>query len=96
MPKVEWSGPASKDFLAIIDYISDANPQAAQCLKDEIQTRIAQLPNHPRLYKSGRVEGTREIVVKPNYLVIHRETPDAVLILRILHAARQWPAGEGL
>lgn len=95
MPKIEWSGPASKDFLAIIDYISDVNPQAAQCLKDEIQTRIAQLLQHPRLYKSGRVEGTREMAVKPNYLVIYRESPTAILILRILHAARQWPASNG-
>lgn len=91
MQPVKWSKPASEDFLAIIDYISDENPRTAQLLKDEVQERIAQLPDHPRLYKSGRVEGTREMVVKPNYLVIYRETSAAILILRILHAARQWP-----
>lgn len=94
MLTVEWSTPASKDFLAIIEYISDQNPQAAQRLKDEVQQRITQLPNHPKLYKPGRVEGTREIVVLPNYLVVYRETGMTISILRILHAARQWPTGK--
>jgi addiction module RelE/StbE family toxin len=92
--EVKWSKPASTDFLAVISYVADKNPDAAQRLKDEIQLRIAQLPDHPRLYKPGRVDGTREIVVMPNYLIIYRETSDTLIILRVLHAARQWPTGS--
>jgi plasmid stabilization system protein ParE len=42
-------------------------------------------------YRPGRVVGTREMVVRPNYLVIYTESARAVTILRVLHAAQQWP-----
>jgi toxin ParE1/3/4 len=79
------------DLLAIVDYISDDNPNAAQRLKDEIETKAARLIERPKLYRPGRVAGTREMMVRPNYVVIYVETEQAVTILRVLHAARQWP-----
>jgi plasmid stabilization system protein ParE len=36
VPVLEWRETARADLLAIIDYISDDNPAAAQRLKDEI------------------------------------------------------------
>ncbi len=39
----------------------------------------------------GRIEGTRELVVRRNYVVVYAEDPGAVTILRVLHAAQQWP-----
>ena len=44
MPEVEWSEVARRDLLAIIDYISDDNPDAAQRLKDDIEAKVAMLP----------------------------------------------------
>jgi len=43
------------------------------------------------LYRAGRVSGTREMVVRSNYVVIYTEDTCAVTILRVLHAAQQWP-----
>ena len=37
------------------------------------------------------MKGTREIVVRPNYVVIYQVTHDAVEVLRVLHAAQEWP-----
>ncbi|ARM91144.1 toxin-antitoxin system toxin RelE/ParE family protein (plasmid) [Rhizobium sp. CIAT894] len=91
MPELEWLETARADLLAIIDYISDDNPDAAQRLKDDIETKAAKLPEHPRLYRSGRVEGTREMIVRANYIVVYTEDPYTVRILRVLHAAQQWP-----
>ncbi|WP_113772215.1 type II toxin-antitoxin system RelE/ParE family toxin [Pseudomonas abietaniphila] len=91
MLTVEWSKYAKADLLAILDYISDDDPAAAWRLKEEIDSRIAHLPTHPRLYKAGRETGTREMVVAPNYLVIYAETSQAITILRVLHAAQRWP-----
>ncbi|WP_127600589.1 type II toxin-antitoxin system RelE/ParE family toxin [Nitratireductor alexandrii] len=91
MPGLEWKATAIADLLAIIDYIADDNPDAAQALKDEIEDKVARLPAHPQMYRAGRVEGTREMVVRPNYIVVYAETPDLVAILRVLHAAQQWP-----
>ena len=91
MLSLEWKATAIADLLAIVDYISDDNPDAAQALKDEIEAKTSRLPENPRLYRVGRVGGTREMVVRPNYLVVYVEDAPAVTILRVLHAAQQWP-----
>ena len=91
MLALEWRPAAIADLLAIVDYISDDNPRAAQILKDEIEAKAERLPSRPRAYRAGRVEGTREMVVRPNYLVVYAVDDRAVTILRVLHAAQQWP-----
>lgn len=91
MPGLEWKATAIADLLAIIDYISDDNPDAAQALQNEIEYKSARLPENPQMYRAGRVDGTREMVVRPNYIVVYTETPGTVTILRVLHAAQQWP-----
>ncbi|HID06130.1 MAG TPA: type II toxin-antitoxin system RelE/ParE family toxin [Armatimonadetes bacterium] len=91
MLKLEWKATAIADLLAIVDYISDDNPDAAQALKDEIEVKTSRIPDNPQLYRVGRVDGTREMVVRPNYIVIYAEDAKAVTILRVLHAAQQWP-----
>ena len=92
MRVLEWREAARADLLAIVDYISDDNPDAAQRLKDDIEAKVAVLPEHPRLYRAGRVADTREMVVRSNYVVVYREDARAVTILRVLHAAQQWPS----
>lgn len=88
---LEWKAAAITDLLAIIDYISDDNPDAAQYLKDEIDQKTSLLTERPQLYRPGRVGGTREMVVRPNYVVAYTENPEMVTILRVLHAAQKWP-----
>lgn len=91
MPELEWTEPAHADLLAIVDYISDDNPDAAQHLKDDIEEKAAKLPEFPKLYRPGRVPFTREMVVWANYIVVYSEDALTVRILRVLHAAQQWP-----
>lgn len=91
MLNLEWKATAVADLLAIVDYISDDNPDAAQALKDEIEAKTSRIPDNPQLCRVGRVDGTREMVVRPNYIVIYAEDAIAVTILRVLHAAQQWP-----
>ena len=91
MPDLEWKATAIADLLAILDYISDDNPDAAQALKDEIEAKTSRLLEHPQMYRVGRVDGTREMVVRPNYIVIYSDDPSSIVILRVLHAAQQWP-----
>ncbi|WP_246053861.1 type II toxin-antitoxin system RelE/ParE family toxin [Halomonas halmophila] len=49
------------------------------------------LSEHPYLYRQGRVPGTREAVVHPNYLLVYRITTDHIAILDVLHARREYP-----
>ena len=91
MRGLEWKAVAVEDLMAIVDYISDDNPAAAPSLMDEIQVMVARLTEHPKRCRPGRVPGTRELVVRPNYLVVYSETSEMVTVLRVLHAAQQWP-----
>ena len=91
MPRVEWKRAAYADLLAIVDYISDDNLKAAQELKDELVSVVEKLRQHPQMYRRGRVQGTREVIVRKNYIVVYAETPNLIEILRIIHAAREYP-----
>lgn len=94
MSEPEWKPVAVADLLSIVDYMSDDNPDAAQALKDEIEAKVSRLPDHAQLYRTGRVDGTREMVVRRNYIVVYTEDASAVTVLRVLHAAQQWPRTE--
>lgn len=88
---VLWRVAARDDLVGIVEFIARDNPAAAQKLKDDIEAKVTKLVDHPRLYRPGRVEGTREMLVRANYLVIYQEDDVTVSILRVLHAAQQWP-----
>uniref|UniRef100_UPI003B51B479 type II toxin-antitoxin system RelE/ParE family toxin n=1 Tax=Roseovarius indicus TaxID=540747 RepID=UPI003B51B479 len=91
MPELEWKAPAVADLMAIVDYISNDNPDAALALLEKIEARVARLAEQPKTGRPGRVHGTRELVVHHNYIVIYAERPTVVTVLRVLHAARMWP-----
>ena len=91
MPDLSWLAPAVDDLMAIVDYISDDNPDAALAVMTEIQDKVGQLPAHPKRGRLGRVEGTRELVVRPNYIVVYAEDATSVVVMRVLHAAQMWP-----
>jgi toxin ParE1/3/4 len=89
--KVRWRPAAEADRDGIIDYIAQDDPVAAIDLGDAIDRRVAELPNQPKLYRVGRLRGTREMVVHPNYIVVYRIVRGEIEILRVLHSARQRP-----
>lgn len=94
-PELKWTHPANNDLLMIVDRISDDSPTAAQNLKDEIEAKTAALPDHPDLYKPGRMKGTRELVVGPNHVLIYRITDTTIDVLRVLDARQNWPPLKG-
>jgi addiction module RelE/StbE family toxin len=89
--KLFWTAEAEADRNAIYDDIEPDNPRAAVELDRQFERRAAQLVAHPMIGRVGRVENTRELVVRPNYLLIYDVEGDTIRILRVLHAARQWP-----
>lgn len=91
MIRLVWRPMAYEDRAKIMDYIAQDNPGAALELDEEIEAKTDALVSHPKLYKPGRMKGTREMVIRPNYVVVYREAPAEVTILRVLHAAQQWP-----
>jgi toxin ParE1/3/4 len=67
-----------------VSYIADDNPDAAQTLKDEIEIKANGLPVHPKFNKPGRMKGTREMVARPEYVVVYQEPAAKIVILRVL------------
>ena len=86
-----WTPEAIDDRRSIYDYIEADNPGAALALDELFSVNANRLIDHPGLGRIGRVAGTREWVAHRNYILIYDTADDQVRILRVLHAARQWP-----
>ena len=63
MGKVSYSDDAIADLIALRDYIAQHNPSAAQRVAARIVKSVNRLATHPQFGKTGRVEGTRELVI---------------------------------
>ncbi len=72
----------------IREHIARDNPVTALALDEMVSEKAPNLIQHPALGRPGRVQGTRELVVHPNDILI---ADDGVRMLRVLHARRQWP-----
>jgi len=90
---LHWHPKACEDRAAIMDYIGQDDPLAALKLDERLEERAAAFPARAELYRQGRVAGTRELVVAPNYVLVYRIrlADNIVEILRVLRARRQWP-----
>lgn len=84
---VVWLPRAIEPLLSIIDHVSADSPSAALDLAVTIRAAADTLATYPNRDRAGRVKGTRELVVKPNYIVVYRVTV-RVEVLRVRHARR--------
>lgn len=89
--ELRWKAAAVADLNAVVDYISIYNPSAALSLLDEVEAKVSQLADQPKRGRPGRVLDTRELVVRPNYIVVYSEGRREIVVLRVLHAAQMWP-----
>ena len=78
---------------AIGNTIARDNSVAARETVQRIVSAIDALAEDPQLDTSrpGRVAGTRELVVTPNYLVPYRIKCGTLEVLRVMHARQHWP-----
>ena len=90
--RIEWSQYAIEDREIVFDYIEQENPQAAVSVDEKISSQVQQLIEFPERGRSGRVEGTRELVInRTSYIAAYCIKGNVVLILRILHSSQLWP-----
>ena len=77
----------------MISYISDDSPEAAERVLEEIERQSGLLGGMPEMGRPGRCRGTRELVIHGTpYIAAYRIDKDRIVILRVLHGARRWPA----
>lgn len=66
MLPLHWLASARDDLAGIVGYVAERDEQAALRLLDAIDEAAAALPDHPLLYRKGRMAGTSEMVVHPH------------------------------
>jgi toxin ParE1/3/4 len=90
--RTRWTPKASKQLETIYNYIADDSLPAAETLVEQIYAAIKVLEVYPECGRSGRIQGTRELVVTNSpYIVFYRIRRDSVHILAIIHGARKLP-----
>ena len=89
--RVRWTTEAADDLERICDYIAESSPNSARRVANAIVDGLGSLKTFPHRGRPGRVEGTRELVFVPLPFIAVYEVHDAVVVLRILHSAQQWP-----
>ena len=86
-----WTSESIEDRESIYDHIEADNPFAALAMDELFSQQACLLLDHPGLGRLGRVKGTRERVVHPNYILVYTVVNDQVRVLPVLHAAMRWP-----
>ncbi len=91
--RVRWLHRALDNLDSIGQYIAKDDPVAAGRtvlrILDAVDAMAASSQVH--MGRPGRVAGTRELVVTPNYLVPYRIKGDVLEVLRVMHARQRWP-----
>ena len=92
--KIRWSPRARQDRLEITVFLEEQSRFAADDLDDRIDSSLDSLAHFPRLGRLGKVEGTRELLVQRTPYILIYSFSDKIMVLRLIHAAQQWPAEE--
>ncbi|HUK56601.1 MAG TPA: type II toxin-antitoxin system RelE/ParE family toxin [Nitrospiria bacterium] len=101
MPKklyaVEWTAPALRSLLEVVQYIKADDPEAAQRFGKEIKKKVARLarfPNSGRMVPEFPTSGLREVIIG-HYRIIYRvvSKKSRVEILTVHHGAQQIEEG---
>jgi toxin ParE1/3/4 len=90
--QVRWLRAALLNLDEEAAYIATEDPAAARLVVRRIVTAVNLLAGQPALGKSGRLPGTRELLVpKTRYLIPYRIRADQIEILRVFHTSRKPP-----
>ena len=89
-----WKLSAVADRKRIAKHIALDNPTAAIEIVDLLIKTAKMLDANPKIFKAGRMKGTREAIAHPNYVLVYQVTADTITILRVLHTSQNWPVGE--
>lgn len=91
--RLRWTRLAENDLNNIAAYIGQDSPvAAARVILELIDQAETSLTRYPALGRSGRVIGTRELVIgNLPYIIPYRVRDGDIEILRVLHTSRRWP-----
>jgi toxin ParE1/3/4 len=90
---IEWSERAARQLDQLHDFIASSNSQEiADRIAMQIITSVDQLAAFPMSGRSGRVAGTRELVIRNTpFIAAYAIEKARILILAVYHGAQRWP-----
>lgn len=91
--KIIWSGNAKTKLIEILDYISKDDPVTAVHFIEEIEFKVAQLPQNPQSGRHLREISSphiRELIVHRNYGVIYEIEESIISILTVRHFGQKF------
>ena len=90
---IEWTDQATRQLDQVHDYIVLSNSEeVAARITMRIVTSVQQLSAFPMLGRTGRVPGTRELVISNTpFIAAYAVERDRIVILAVYHGAQQWP-----
>jgi toxin ParE1/3/4 len=89
---IKWLRTALRNLDHHASYIAKDNPGAARRAVERVRAAVGRLPQYPNMGRSGRIPGTRELIVGGTpWIIVYRVRADAVEIIRVLHGAQRWP-----
>lgn len=91
MLPVFWRASARANLAVIIRFIANESPPAARRMRELIENAVLPAAEHPYLYRSGMVLGTREIIAHPNYIVVYKVMAERIEVVSVLHARQEYP-----
>jgi toxin ParE1/3/4 len=90
--KIVWSAASVRHLRQVMEYIEGDSMMGATTVRRRILRTVQRVGEMPNSGREGRVDGTREAVVPGTaYIVVYRAGNNAVEVISIWHAAREWP-----
>ncbi|MBL4911149.1 MAG: type II toxin-antitoxin system RelE/ParE family toxin [Alteromonadaceae bacterium] len=91
--QISWLNKALKNLDDEAQYIATDSPSAAKKMVQKIRITVELLANNPSLGRSGRIVGTRELVIEHfPYIIPYRVHNRTIEILRVFHTSRKLPS----
>lgn len=89
--RIRWLRKALRNLDDMATWIAEDDPAAARRMVSEVRQAVSLLADQPEMGRSGRVPGTRELLL-PRYslLVPYRVVGAELQVLRVFHT-RQAP-----
>jgi toxin ParE1/3/4 len=90
--KVVWSRRALRHLVYIRQHIEKESQQNAALVATRILKAVDLLQSHPEIGRTGRVVGTRELVVPETpYVIPYRFRGRRLELIAVFHGRQKWP-----
>lgn len=88
MPRVLFTRAAQADLADAIDWYEAHAPEIVPQFRDAIRTVVARIEHSPQQFAPASYGTRRAVMRRFPYLVIFRETSEAVYIVAVFHTSR--------